>query len=796
MRNSCGRTLLFSVFFIFISSAGYSLSPTEPIEALYRLENLPLLRPGIECKMFSSYDRAGGNDDGFAGTYSKLRVEDGNSVIAEMEGAGCIQRIWFTHSMINQDGLLNRKGEHLKIFLDGSEQPTIDVPLEQIFSGELEPFPKPLVGSILGGFYCYVPIPYQNGCKVVVEGTGVRFYHLTYLEYPDSTKVTSFSMHKTPGQKQALAEAVSLWSSLGELKALQIPGASYLQFDLNLKDQETAALDLPKGKYLIRAILLNVDDENRENALTSQFAMTWDRARKPAVEAPFRFFFGQAFSPESYRSLFVGSNDEGYYNFFPMPYTRSSTMKITASKSFKGILKVVLQPLPFSAKEVGYFHANYFEQVPTEDGLHYIFLNTEGEGHYVGTYLATEGPKGEPGWLEGDEKFIIDGDLAIHGTGSEDYFNCGWYAVSNRLNQAGVLPEHGFPVYGLTEDSMQAVAYRWHLTDPVPYQKSIDAKIEHGPTNNRRADYRSIVYFYDTRPSKVGKTQIIPIGDECIHYLDYRIWQLALEDPEQGLSLIKKLSKASKRKINKELLKGLRYYVEGMIHPSKKLLGKLENQYNKIEELIQASTEQSPDQKVPQSWLTTKEILKRARYHLSRHLAEQTSFEPGDELLIEVRDPWGDLTPAPSYLESEDFQNSYAKSDNIYLMGNGARFTYGTDAQSWARFTPDIPETGYYEIKVIFSYGSNASDTRYLIRYAEGETTKALQQRGRIGTSERNLLIWHNLGTYKFEKGQDPLRGSVTLLAGPEHPVPNSDYEYRAYADAIVFVYKGKRYSP
>ena len=36
----------------------------------------------------------GGNDDGFAGTYSFLRKEGDKLVIAEMEGPGVINRIW------------------------------------------------------------------------------------------------------------------------------------------------------------------------------------------------------------------------------------------------------------------------------------------------------------------------------------------------------------------------------------------------------------------------------------------------------------------------------------------------------------------------------------------------------------------------------------------------------------------------------------------------------------------------------------------------------------------------------
>ena len=87
---------------------GYAPSGS-PVD-LYDLGRLARLRdPRVRALSFSSYDRTGGNDDGFDGTYSKLRVEEGNSVLAELEGPGIIQRIWFTHTGGDHPGLLDRK---------------------------------------------------------------------------------------------------------------------------------------------------------------------------------------------------------------------------------------------------------------------------------------------------------------------------------------------------------------------------------------------------------------------------------------------------------------------------------------------------------------------------------------------------------------------------------------------------------------------------------------------------------------------------------------------------------------
>ena len=143
--------------------------------------------------------------------------------------------------------------------------------------------------------------------------------------------------------------------------------------------------------------------------------------------------------------------------------------------------------------------AQYNESTPTVPGVYHPFLQTSGGGHVAGAYLVTEGPHGLPFWLEGDDRWTIDGELRIHGTGSEDYFNCGWYALEGRLNGPEALPSHGFPVYGTTSRTMRAAAFRCHFSDPVSFDDTMDFVIEHGEANRHIAEYRSVVYWYAKR---------------------------------------------------------------------------------------------------------------------------------------------------------------------------------------------------------------------------------------------------------------------------------------------------------
>src|SRR5690606_19416181 len=60
-------------------------------ETYRHLDRLPELTNGVQTHQFSSFDRTGGNNDGFEGTYSCLREDPSGCVLAEDDGAGEVQ---------------------------------------------------------------------------------------------------------------------------------------------------------------------------------------------------------------------------------------------------------------------------------------------------------------------------------------------------------------------------------------------------------------------------------------------------------------------------------------------------------------------------------------------------------------------------------------------------------------------------------------------------------------------------------------------------------------------------------
>jgi hypothetical protein len=465
---------------------GQQRTSDATLRELFDSAHWPLLRPGVQAAGFSSYDRSGGNDDGFQGTYSKLRIEDGNSVIAEMAGPGVIQRIWTTHSQMESDGLLGRMGEHIRIYIDGNL--ALDVPFETLFDDSLARFPKPVAGAGLGGFYSYVPIPYSKSCKVVIDGLAVRFYQINYSTFPNAQGLRPFSSTLTADQRGDLSKAVQRWSD-----PLSITRGDEVETFTTVIDQGVLESSVGSSDPS-PSLVLGVTFEGELGDADIEVQGTGDDSA--AVRLPLTMFFGAGINSGPYASLLMGNQDNFHYNLLPFYSHGPFSYTIRSTGGVKGTLRAYAITIGDVPANAGRLSAQLNHSPSTTLGTPHILLQAEGSGHYIGTYAVTQGPEGLPSWLEGDDVWTLDGALRIHGTGTEDYFNGGWYAVENRLDHPGAFPTHGFPDYGATDGQMRAAAYRWHVADPVPFSTSIKAEIERGDQNRAMADYRSLGWYY------------------------------------------------------------------------------------------------------------------------------------------------------------------------------------------------------------------------------------------------------------------------------------------------------------
>jgi hypothetical protein len=494
------KTLRLLLYFCLLSFGSLSIHADRlyGLERMERFDLLPLIHEGTRVKQVSGYDRTDGNDDGFNGTYSTLYVDDNSEyVLLDEIGAGCVYRFWMTYDHDSFNGPDEYEQNIIRFYYDNEESPRLEITIDEFFDGEDAPFEFPLVGrweQSSHGCYCYVPFPYAERLKITLSGKPY-FYNITYHRFDHGDDVVSW----TGDEDQT--SVMEQWENVGEHP---YPAADSITncTDIILNAGETGTVYVAEGSGLIETLRLD-PGEVSEDALRNIWLNINFDGGDSEVLISIGDFFGCGYEEKEIVALPVGMKTNDYwYCHFPMPFWESASLSVinSSSNSVNIPLKVITASNSFIRAEAGYFCAQFNESTFVPDDEDYCFIDETGRGHVVGVSLRMHGT-GTSGWrgmtfLEGDERAYIDdaGSPAIHGTGNEDYFNAGWYFDQGIFSR----PYHGCThrVYSssLKENFMQA--YRFHLSDTIPFYTSINFGIEHGPKNNEPGTFSSVVYYY------------------------------------------------------------------------------------------------------------------------------------------------------------------------------------------------------------------------------------------------------------------------------------------------------------
>ncbi|MFH0792772.1 MAG: DUF2961 domain-containing protein, partial [bacterium] len=533
---------------------------------------------------------------------------------------------------------------------------------------------------------------------------------------------------------------------------------------IQIRPGESPVLADIKGPGIIRHIWITTNVVG-PNGRTLILRMYWDGSETPAVETPLGDFFCVAHGMQANVNSFpvtVVSAGRSRNSWWPMPFSKGAKITITNEGPvthgafYYHVDYLALDGPPPTTER---FYAEYRQAYPAAAPGNYTILETQGSGRYMGCVMGVESTAAN-WWGEGDDLIEVDGYEPLRGTGTEEFFGDAWGQHADQTLWHGAPVVEGFDAPGL-----RSSMYRFHILDPIPFKKRIKVSIEHGAQNNRADNLSSVAFWYQTPPARPHPAlpELVDrlVSDDRASYLRDEAWRLAAMAESDAEKKLDRLLSLANRKENVALIRGLQEYVRGKESPSDDALHNLDQRLAAIEILVELQPEaqrfrpavvEQPtddDNAQPSTVVQVYRVLERAKFDLARRVAAARGLGPGDEIIVESRNAAGDVTPSPAYEETPDFTNSYAKVDDTHLMGNGARFTYGKTENSWARFTPDFPKSGFYEVFVIFSYGSNAGDTRYVVKNADGEETVSLAQRGRPDTPERNNNKWHSLGTYR-----------------------------------------------
>jgi hypothetical protein len=244
-------------------------------------------------------------------------------------------------------------------------------------------------------------------------------------------------------------------------------------------------------------------------------------------------FFGYSFGDPSARSLLVGVENDTAYAYFPMPYDHSARIEIVSEGQSGPPVKFTSEVFSTSQareKTEGRFYARWNRENPVPQGEPFKFVEVNGRGHLVGVILQAQGlESGQTLFFEGDDEATLDGELTIHGTGSEDFFNGGWYDIPGRWNDRFSLPLSGALDY--QKSLGRTGAYRLMMSDAYAFRNSLKLTIEHGGEGNRvPADYAATSFLYLENPP-ANLPDLPPANDRAVNDPDKIVFVPGWNEP-------------------------------------------------------------------------------------------------------------------------------------------------------------------------------------------------------------------------------------------------------------------------
>ncbi len=232
----------------------------------------------------------------------------------------------------------------------------------------------------------------------------------------------------------------------------------------------------------------------------------WDGQEHPSIECPIGDFMGIGHGKVMTHQTAVHSVGEnaGMNIWLPMPFTKRAkiTMANEAGKDAKPVPLFYQIDYTIGDKhpsDVGRLHVLFRRENPTTLKQDFELLPLrKAKGRFIGSLIGIRNLHPGQWWGEGEIKVYMDGDTefpTICGTGSEDYVGLSWG-----------IQQTPFFYNGCSLNQKEFVTmHRWHLPDPIAWQKECRITIQQIAWKNglgeTQDDWSCATFWYEPTPS-------------------------------------------------------------------------------------------------------------------------------------------------------------------------------------------------------------------------------------------------------------------------------------------------------
>lgn len=346
------------------------------------------------------------------------------------------------------------------------------------------------------------------------NGLGMNMSNLSRLSDAKTRSISAENITGEPGKGGMATEGI------GAPFAKDLGIGWKISPCINIEAGATFTVADVQGEGAVQSMWMTGDVDN-----DSIIRIYWDGQEEPSVEVPFPAFF----------ALFTNknTNNDGDFPFlnsaavmiapnrgfscnWEMPFRKSFKMTLENRSSHnRSLFYQINYTLTQVPDDCAYFHAQFRQSCPVKyKEVHTILDGVEGKGQFVGCAMYAGLNRAGRWWGEGEVKFYIDDDgefPTICGTGTEDYFLGAFdWDVNKRYRTYSGLYAGMFqmiPSDGLYESQQRFCMYRWHIPDPVRFEKNIKITIQDLGWRTekkwlaREDDIKTVAFWYQTLPT-------------------------------------------------------------------------------------------------------------------------------------------------------------------------------------------------------------------------------------------------------------------------------------------------------
>ncbi|MDR1936987.1 MAG: DUF2961 domain-containing protein [Tannerellaceae bacterium] len=359
-----------------------------------------------------------------------------------------------------------------------------------------------------GGSALYLPIPYENGCRITLEEdvsaeAPPKFYQINYRQYPGSTSVETFSLKRILQLKKKIADTNR------SLQSPQSPKAGEtIRGEVTLDGGSPVIVKLPAGENAVYELQLQVSplDEAYMQAMRNMVIQgIFDG--KQTMRIPASDFSGAGMGASPVESRYLSADGKGsLVSRWLMPYREKASLAFIneGRKRISIHYAISVSPLAWDERML-YFHASWKEEtglrISNTNGTDWTFAAIGGgRGVYKGDVLSLYNHTS--GWYgKGTDKISVDDEPAQAGTDAGHYYN-----NSQRPVQAFHTPFGGAPRVDRKNSHGYNTFFRIRHLDGIPFTGRLKFDMEWLGEKAGILDCATVIFWYGDRKARPEKT--------------------------------------------------------------------------------------------------------------------------------------------------------------------------------------------------------------------------------------------------------------------------------------------------